>query len=83
MDLESGPLAEVGAASMAGAFRSGWEASDGLPCSASEEGSCEVLQDQRACCGSSCSQRGLNSSKGADYAVNNKWIHTSGLSPGK
>lgn len=78
MDLESGPLEEVGAASMAEAYRSGWGASEGLPCSASGEGSCEVLRDRRACCGSSCSRRGWNSSKGAGYAAHNKMHSDSG-----
>lgn len=76
MVLHSGPLEEVGAASTAEAYRWGWGASEGLPCSASEEGSCEVLRDRRACCGSSCSRRGPNSSKEAGYAAHNKCSQT-------
>lgn len=70
--LDSGPLEEVGAASMVVACRSGWGASEGLPCLASGEGSCEGLRGLRACCGSSCSQLGRNSSKEAGYAAHIK-----------
>lgn len=54
------------------ACRSGWGASVGLPCLASGEGSCEGLRGLQACCGSSCSQLGWNSSKEAGYAAQNK-----------
>lgn len=78
VDLESGSLEVVGAASRVEASRWGWGASAGLPCSASGEGSCVVLRDRRACCGSSCSRQGWNSSKEAGYAAHNKTHSASG-----